>query len=45
MIYKCDRPILHRKSKTKKQKEKIKQYEHRLKTLNRIKKEIESMLE
>ena len=35
MIYKGDRPILYRKSKTKKQKEKIKQYEHRLKILNK----------
>ena len=35
MIYKGDRPILYRKLKTKKQKEKIKQYEHRLKILNK----------
>ena len=46
MIYKGDRPILHTKSKTKKQKEKIKQYEHRLKILNKKigieEKEIES---
>ena len=45
MIYKGDRPILYRKS-NKKTKEKIKQYEHRLKILNKKidieEKEIES---